>query len=318
MVRRFAESMAAPLWLFALLFIPIALGAHDLYHWTHTDAVASDEVLRHKAPYLNQTFFFIRAVIYLAAWSFLGHWFFKKSTLQDRTGHQQLTRQMQYASGACLAVFAFTITFAAIDWIMSLEPHWFSTMFGVYYFSGSLVGIFALLVLLAMRARKAELTAGVITVEHFHDLGKLLFAFTVFWAYIAFSQYMLIWYANLPEETAWYAERWKGSWQSISVLIGVGHFCVPFFYLMGRDVKRTRAPLLLGAVWMLLIHFIDIHWLVMPTHHREGFHLTALDISTLVGVGGIYLFLVTRLWQSVPLIPVKDPRLAESVGFENF
>ena len=154
-----------------------------------------------------------------------------------------------------------------------MDPHWYSTMFGVYYFAGSVVGMFAVLTLIAMAARRAKVTADLLTVEHFHDLGKLLFAFTVFWAYIAFSQYMLIWYANIPEETAWYAQRWPGAWRKISVMIAVGHFVVPFFFLMTRITKRARLPLILAALWMMVIHWVDVYWLVMPTLHPETVHL---------------------------------------------
>lgn len=316
-VRRIGEYCMATLPLFAIFFIPIVLGMHDLYHWTHKDVVATDAVLQHKAIYLNTPFFLARAAFYFLTWTGLSVYYYKKSQAQDVSGDPNITRRLQFVSAPGLVLFAITISFAAFDWLMSLEPHWFSTMFGVYYFSGSVVGIFALLSLVSVAARRAGLVGNLINQEHFHDVGKFLFAFTVFWAYIAYSQYMLIWYANMPEETIWYAQRWVGGWKSISVLIGVGHFAVPFFFLMSRHIKRADFLLYVGAMWMLIIHYVDIYWLVMPTLHKD-LHISALDLTTMVGIGGIIMGTFFTLMSRRPLVPLKDPRLSESVAHENF
>ena len=199
--RRMAENIMGTLPLFALLFIPIIFGMHDLFHWTHADAVEHDVLLQRKAPYLNVPFFLIRAAVCFVCWTALALWFRSRSVQQDSSENAQNVRttlRMIQVSAPALFVFAFTVTAASVDWIMSLDPHWYSTMFGVYYFAGSLVGIFAFMCLLAVAMRRAGLLGGALTLEHLHDLGKLLFAFTVFWAYIAFSQYFLIWYANIP------------------------------------------------------------------------------------------------------------------------
>jgi hypothetical protein len=317
-VRRIAETLMATAAVFVPLFIPVVAGllTHHLYHWAETGA-EHDAVLRHKAGYLNIPFFLFRAVVFLGAWTLVGRWYYLRSTEQDTSGDQRLTRRMQNFSGPALVIFAFTITYAAVDWIMSLTPHWYSTIYGAYYFAGSLVAIFASTSLIALALSGAGLTGNLINAEHFHDLGKLLFAFLVFWTYLAFSQYMLIWYGNLPEETVWFRPRWGGGWQYATVLLAVGHFIFPFFFLMSRHIKRSRIALTVGASWMLFIHLLDIHWLVMPTLHPKDFQLHLVDFTTLAAVGGFFVFAAARLMLDHPLIPLRDPRLPESIGFEN-
>ncbi len=318
--RRLAENIMGTLPLFALLFIPIVVGMHHLFHWTHADAVAHDPLLQAKAPYLNSSFFLIRAAICFVCWTGLALWFRSRSVRQDSSEHAQNVRttlRMIQVSAPALFVFAFTVTAASVDWIMSLDAHWYSTMFGVYYFAGSLVGIFAFMCLLAVAMRHAGLLGGALTLEHLHDLGKLLFAFTVFWAYIAFSQYFLIWYANIPEETIFYAHRAQGSWLTLSKMLMWGHFGIPFLFLMSRHIKRRPATLVLGSVWMLLMHYLDLYWLIMPNRHTEGVHFGLLDLSTLLGIGGLFLAVIGWQLRRRALIPVRDPRLAESLAFEN-
>jgi hypothetical protein len=210
-----------------------------------------------------------------------------------------------------------TQTFASIDWIMSLTPHWYSTIFGVYFFAGSFVGFIALLSVVAVAMRGAGLLDTVISAEHLHDVGKLLFGFTAFWAYIAFSQFFLMWYANMPEETIWYKARLEGSWWTVSILLMAGHFAVPFFYLMGRAVKRRGWTLAAGGAWLLIMHFVDLYWLVMPTLHPEGVRPSALDLAALLTVGGCFVAAASWLMRRQALVPLRDPRLAESLAFEN-
>lgn len=317
-VRRFAESMMATLPLFAILFIPMLLGMHTLYHhWTDLEAVKADPFLSQKQPYLNETFFFIRAGIYFVLWAFLAWYFYSRSTKQDVTGDQSLTYSMQKMSYPGIAIFALTSTFAAFDWIMSLDPHWYSTMFGVYYFAGCVVAIYAALIVVSVALRGIKGVHDVISTEHLHDLGKLLFAHTVFWAYIAFSQYFLIWYANIPEETLFFYHRFQGTWLYVSVFLAVGHFAVPFFFLMPRTIKRKPGLVLVGALWMLLVHFVDIYWLVMPTHMHHGPEFNLIDIAAIVGVGGLFIAGFSWFLGRRALVPVKDPRLPESLAFEN-
>jgi hypothetical protein len=316
-VRRVAEHVAGTLPLFVPLFIPIAVGVHDLYHWSHPEAVAADPLLRHKQPFLNSTFFFIRAGVYLGAWSVLGWWFRRRSLAQDRSGDHAITRRLGRVSAPSLIVFGVTITFASFDWMMSLDPHWYSTIYGVVFFAGAAIGLFALLALLALGLSRSGLTAGAITVEHLHDLSRLLFAFVCFWAYVAFSQFMLYWYASIPEETIFYLRRLGPGWLKLSVVISVGHFVLPFFFLLPRTIKRSRAGLGLGALWMLAMHYLDLYWLIMPNLHPSAMAFSLLDGAALLGVGGAFLAALGRLLQGSPLIPVRDPRLPESLSFEN-
>lgn len=316
-VRRVAENIMGVLPGFALLFLPIALGAHSLYHWTHSDAVAADPLLAWKRPYLNTSFFYLRAAVYLAAWGALSWWYRQRSVQQDHSGDHDLTRRMQRASGPALLVFAVTVTFAAVDWLMSLDPHWFSTIFGVYYFAGSVVAFFALLSVLSVLLSRRGPLDDIVTAEHFHDIGKLMFGFVAFWAYIAFSQYFLIWYANIPEETIWFAHRLEGSWMWLTIALALGHFVVPFFFLLPRTIKRKPVTLVLGASWVLLAHYLDLYWLVMPILHPHGAHPSLTDLCAFVGVGGVFLGGVAWLTARSALIPARDPRLAESLSFEN-
>jgi hypothetical protein len=320
-VRRLAEIFLGNLVLLAVLFLPILLamvaGNHSLYRWTDPRQVAASELLRHKAPWLNVWFFAGRAVFYFVAWTLLARFFFRRSLEQDRSGDPQLTLQMERASGPALLVFAGTLTFAAFDWLMSLEPTWFSTIFGVYYFSGAAVGFLAALVLAALAVQTNGRLTGTITTEHYHDLGKLLFGFVVWWGYIAFSQYVLIWYGNIPEETVYYLKRQTGPWAIVSLVLLFGHLLIPFLGLLSREVKRRRLLLGFWAVWLLAFHWLDMYWLVMPNLDADRLPLGPIDLCLLVGIGGLYLAGVLTAAGDRPLVPLKDPRLGESLAFEN-
>jgi hypothetical protein len=316
-LRRIGETIFATLPVMAALFVPVVLGLRHLYEWAIPGAAEHDPLLQWKAPYLNVTFFLIRAGLFFAIWSFIALLYYRGSRDQDATGDPAVSARLRRFAGPAIIVLALTQSFASIDWIMSLTPHWYSTMFGVYFFAGSFVGFIALLSVVAVAMRRAGLLETVITAEHLHDVGKLLFGFTAFWAYIAFSQFFLIWYANLPEETTWYRARLEGSWMMVSAFIMAGHFGLPFFYLMGRDVKRKGWTLALGGAWMLAMHFVDLYWLVMPTLHPEGLRPSLLDVAALVTVGGCFVAAASWLMRRQALVPVRDPRLAESLAFEN-
>jgi hypothetical protein len=316
-LRRIGETIFALLPVMAVLFLPLLLGLRDLYAWAVPGAAEHDALLRWKAPYLNVPFFLIRAAVYFAVWSFMALLYYRGSRGQDVTGDPAVSARLRRLAGPAIIVLAVTQTFASIDWIMSLTPHWYSTMFGVYFFAGSFVGFIALLSILAAAMRQAGLLESVISAEHLHDMGKLLFAFTSFWAYIAFSQFFLIWYANLPEETIWYRARLEGSWEGVSILLMAGHFGVPFFYLMGRDVKRRGWTLAVGGVWLLAMHFVDLYWQVMPTLHPDGVRPSPLDAAAFIAVGGCFVAAAGWLMRRQALVPLRDPRLAESLAFEN-
>lgn len=315
-VRRLAENVMGTLPVLAVLFLPILVGMHDLYHhWM--DAPPTDLIVAGKTGYLNTPFFLARAAFYLITWTALAIYFRKASVAQDSSGDHNITRRLQARSAPAIFLFALTLTFAAIDWIMTLDPHWFSTMFGVYYFAGSVVAMYSLLAAMALSLQRSGVLTDAITTEHYHDLGKYMFAFTVFWSYIAFSQYFLIWYANLPEETIWFEHRTTGGWLYVTQLLMLGHFIIPFFFLMPRTIKRNRVTLYIGAAWILLIHYVDLYWLIMPVNQHHGPHPGLAEIGALICVKGAFLFALGRHMTSAPLIPVKDPRLPESLAFEN-
>jgi hypothetical protein len=316
-VRRIGETVFATLPAMAALFVPLLFGLHDLYEWTVPGAADHDALLRWKAPYLNVPFFLIRAALFFGIWSFIALLYYRGSRGQDASGDPAVSARLRRLAGPALIVLALTQTFAAIDWIMSLTPHWYSTMFGVYFFAGSFVGFIALLSVVVPAMRGAGLLDTVITAEHLHDLGKFLFAFTAFWAYIAFSQFFLVWYANLPEETIWFKPRIEGSWLPVSLLLMAGHFGVPFLFLMGRTVKRKGATLAAGGAWVLAMHFIDLYWQIMPTLHPEGFRPSLLDVAAFLTVGGCFVAAASWLMRRQALVPLGDPRLAESLAFEN-
>jgi len=316
-LRRIGEAAFATIPIFAVLFIPVLFGLHDLFEWSHPGITDHDALIRWKSPYLNVRFFVIRAAIFFACWSVIATFYYRVSRNQDATGDHRLSARMRRFAGPAIIVLALTSSFASVDWIMSLTPHWYSTIFGVYFFAGSFVGFIALLSVVAVAMRRAGLLDTIISAEHLHDVGKLLFAFTSFWAYIAFSQFLLMWYANLPEETIWYKARLVGSWKTVSVLLMIGHFGVPFLYLMGRTVKRHGATLALGGAWILAMHFIDLYWQVMPTMHPDGARLALLDVTAFMAVGGCFVAAAGWLMRRQALVPLRDPRLPESLAFEN-
>ncbi len=315
-VRRLAETAAATLPLFLLLFLPLALGLSQLYPWAEPQA-PTDALLRWKRPYLNQGFFLARSAAYLVVWSAVAVWFLRLSRRQDDRPDPAIAARLRRWSGPLLVPVALANTFAAFDWLMSLDPHWYSTIFGVYLFSGSLLAGFAFLALAAVALRRSGIAPGAVGIEHFHDLGKLLFAFTAFWAYIAFSQYFLIWYGNIPEETAWVRERMLGPWLWVSVVLALGHFALPFFFLLPRGVKRNAAALTAAAAWLLLMHLVDVVWLVVPSVPARGPLFALACAGALLAVAGAFLAVFGSLLVRHPLVPLGDPRLPESLAFEN-
>lgn len=320
-VRRMAEHVAGALPLMGLLLLPIVVptlfGNGDLYHWADTHEREVSHLLHEKAPYLNGPFLLVRVLIYVGVWTLLVRAFNRRSLAQDDTGDPALTQWMQTRAAPSVLAFALTLTFFSFDMLMTLNYEWFSTIFGVYIFAGSALALFATLVLFSRRFEKRGELEGIVTTEHYHDLGKLLFAFVFFWGYIAFSQYMLIWYGDIPEETQWFAARWVGGWKAVSLVLLFGHFLLPFVGLLSRHVKRNRLLLSGWAVALLVMHLVDLYWLIMPTLSPEGVRVGLIDIACLLGVGGLFLGGVLRRADGRPLVPLQDPRLDESLAFEN-
>lgn len=321
-LRRIAETIAVTLPLFALLWIPIGtLGFHELFPWTHE----ADVVLDKKRWFLSNPFFFGRAAIYFAVWSFLGWKIHSTSVKMDTAPEGErkaLVHSLWTLAAPGIALYALSQSFQAIDWLMSLQPHWYSTMFGVYYFAASILSFFAFITLVAMGLNKAGVLKTAITTEHFHDLGKYVYGFTVFWAYIAFSQYMLIWYANIPEETVFFMTRSQGGWEYISRALPVLHFAVPFLFLLSRHMKRNRLALGVACTWTLVMHCVDMYWLVLPNAaghgHASHLEVTATDVAALVGMAGAFLAVFGFFLKKHPVVGINEPRLAESLAHENY
>jgi hypothetical protein len=290
---------------------------HGAAHEHTPEHAAHEATITAKLAFLNQPFFLLRAAVYFALWTLLSLFFFGSSTSQDSSRDKALTRKMQSWSPLAMFGLALSLTFAAVDWMMSLEPTWFSTIFGVQYFAVSAVSGLSTLVLVTYLLRNAGLLGEAVTVEHFHDIGKLLFGFLVFWAYISFSQFMLIWYASIPEETTYYHLRENEGWWTFSLFMGVCHFFVPFFALISRNVKRRVSWLAVGAGWLLAMHVVEVYWLVMPySNGGAGLDVHWMDLAALFAVGGTYLAVVFFRMSQHPLIPVGDPRLDDALHHE--
>jgi len=320
-VRRFAEILMWNVLPMAVLFIPIVLGREQIFHWLEPGVIDHDPLLQKKQPYLSQGFFFVRCAIYFVLWGGLAAFFFGRSVKQDETKDFRPTMTMKRVAAPTALLFALSVSFFAFDMIMSLDYHWFSTIFGVYYFAGSAIACFSLLAIVAFVTQRTGRLEGMITVEHYHDLGKLTFAFNVFWAYIAFSQFMLIWYANIPEETNWYLRRITGEWRDMSWFQLWGHFAAPFVLLISRFPKRRPPLLAVAAVYMLFVHWIDLYWLVMPefSHDPGGVIPWSIhDVLCLLGIGGIWGGVAMMRAKNLSLVPKGDPRLAESLAFDNY
>jgi hypothetical protein len=317
-LRRAVEVMAVTVILFLILFVPIAVGMKHLYSWVEPRADLPREalaLLEHKKPYLNSTFFIVRGVFYVLLAGAISQRLFGWSTKQDSSGDVQLTaRQRRLGTGA-LPFIALAFSFAAFDWLMSLEPLWFSTIFGVYFFAGSFLSAISLLVVITDQARGKNLYGDLVSVEHIHNLGKLMLAFTAFWGYIGFSQFMLIWIAGLPEEVPFFIVRLKGDWAAIGVFLIVGHFLIPFAALLSRSLKRNRSRLALVAFWILMVHAVDLYWLIMPTLNPEAvvFHWTM--ITAFVGIGGSAVAFALWRIRGHFTVPVRDPYLGDSLAY---
>jgi hypothetical protein len=294
-------------------FLVLVYGSTHLYHWTDTASVAKDPVLSGKAGYLNMKFFIIRDLIAIGLWIFFARKMVGNSIRQDTEGGAAITNRNRAMSPAFILVFAVTFTMVAFDQLMSLDPHWFSTMFGVYAFAGLFYANLASTCVLTLLAKRTGKLDGIVNENHIHDLGKFMFAFTVFWAYIAFSQFMLIWYANLPEETGYFLRRFTEGWMPISVFLLVGKFCVPFFLLLPRDAKRNEPLLMFVGVFMLAAQWIDMMWVVQPEFFHDGPKFGMIEIGTTLGFFGVFALLVSRFLSKNNLVAIGDPRLAESV-----
>ncbi|MEM6329759.1 MAG: quinol:cytochrome C oxidoreductase [Planctomycetota bacterium] len=330
-LRRIAEIVAGTVYLSAALFLPIIVsvyaGSHDLYHWNDPTIVARDAVLQSKAPYLNGGWFAVRSIAYFAIWCVTASVFIGKSVQQDQTGEVGPLRTLSRLSGPCTVLFAVALNFAAFDWMMSLAPHWFSTMFGVYYFAGCFVGFLSLLILLTLSLQGRGVLSQSVTTDNLHDVAKLMYAFIVFWGYIAFSQFILIWYANVPEETEWYATRqldeptWLGMPVSMNILF-ILHLFIPFLGFMSSAVRRNKAAMGCWAGYLLVVHWLDLAFIILPGMDgytdRTTFGLIGpMEIACVLGAVAMLLGAILLGAQDRWLLPVRDPRLKQSMTYHN-
>lgn len=288
--------------------------SHLYVHQTFDSLTAS------KTGWLNPPFFLVRLVIYFVVWSLIAGFYFQRSRHQDEAGGVRDTQQMEWWSGPAMFLFGITLTYAVFDLLMSLDPHWYSTIFGVYFFAGCAVGGFAASLLSWLTLTRVGLAPVRISDARFRDLGRLLFAFVFFWGYIAFSQYMLLWYANIPETTRWWvvrgaslADGYRNSWGIVLILLLFGHFVIPFLGIMSRHIKASRRAMTFWTIWLLALHYVDLYWLVMP-EFRSSIAFGLPELGTLAFVGGIYLIGASYIATQTALIPVGDPRLKESLA----
>lgn len=313
--RRISEFLAGIIPLSVILVIPLFFGMHSMYHWTHEETVVIDPVLSSKSSYLNLQFFTIRVAICLIIWLTFYYIFTKNSEKQDENGDVSYTKSSNRFAVVFAPLFIVSISVAAIDWMMSLEPHWFSTIYGVYYFAGTMVACYSITLLIAIHLKDGGYLSPRLNNQHYYSLGTLMFGFNVFWAYIAFSQYLLIWYADLPEETFWMIKRWGGAWTIISLTLLFAHFIIPFLVLVSRGSKTNPSKLKFMAVWMLFAHALDLYWLIMPTHPSEGFPLSWIDIGMPLVTFGLIVIVFRFRASKRNMIAIRDPKLEAGFDF---
>ncbi len=311
-IQRLLESATRTLPLMAVLFIPFFFGMKELYIWARPEAVAADSILQHKSSYLNVGFFWIRSAGYFLIWFVFIFFMNKWSLAQDTSENPSLTERMQKVSGPALLVYVLTVTFASIDWVMSLDPHWFSTIFGFIFVIGQVLLALSFMVVGISRLANVKPLSDVLQKQHFHDLGNLMLAFMALWAYISLSQFLIIWSGNLPEEIPWYIHRLNGGWQWLAFFVVVFHFVVPFMVLLSRRTKRNIQTLSKVATAMIFMRLIELFWIIAPNFHPEGFSFHWLDIAAPIGIGGLWVAAFVRQLKSRALLPINDPRVQEA------
>lgn len=324
-IRRLMEATTRTLPTMLLLFLPLfaggviswldnhsAWGLHTIYEWATPEA-AQDEILLHKAPYLNMPFFLARTLFYFALWYIFAYVVNLRSVQQDKTGDPEITRKLQLISGPGIIMLGGTVTFASVDWLMSLEPHWFSTIYGLIILESFALSSLAFAVLTLRFAGRYEPLSSVVSKKHFHDLGNLLLAFVMLWAYLNFSQYLITWSGNLPEEIPWYLHRSQGGWQYVALLLVVFHFALPFVLLLSRTIKTRARTLSILAGTLLLLRAVDLHFLIVPAleHHVS---ISWIDLTAFIGIGGIWLGVFAFKVKDRALLPIHDPRLQDVLG----
>jgi hypothetical protein len=317
-LRRFLEFVPSSLPLFVVLLLPILVGLRHLFSWADPASLAAEarHAVEHRGRWQSPAFFVARAAIYFAVWIGVSWLLRAWSIRQDAQGGVELTRRQRRLGAASLPFLALTMTFAAFDWMMSLDPRFYSTIFGVYWFAGSFLGAFAVIAIAGAATRGDPSQFGAhMNLEHFHSVGKFMLAFVAFWGYIGFSQFMLIWIANVPEEVPWYIVRIRGGWLPVFAFLALFQFLVPFFLLLSRPLKRDPRRLAWMALWLLLVHWVDLYWVIMPVLHEAGPRPSLWDLTAFAGVGGIAVAFVLWRMHGVAAVPLRDPYLADSLRY---
>jgi hypothetical protein len=317
-IRRLCEAGCRTLPYMALLLIPVLVSIPTLYPWARPEALQNANI-QAKAGYLNVPFFLARAAFYFLVWTFYSWRLSTWSAAQDESGDESLIGKMRAVSAPGLVVFTFVTTFAFVDWIMSLEPNWFSTIYGVMFLVGQMLESFAFVIALVIILAQRSPLKEYVTVQHLHDLGNMMFAFMVLWAYLSFSQFLIIWAGNLPEEIPWYLRRLRGGWGWVALSLVVFHFATPFVLLLMRKTKRQADRLIKVCLLMIVIRIVDVYWVVEPAFYHQQLKISWLDFVTPFAVGGLWLALFFWQLKSRPLVPLRDPRLQgaprETVAF---
>jgi hypothetical protein len=316
-VRRVLEAASRTLPWLLLLFLPLAFGMREVYEWARPAVVQGDPILQAKHGYLNLPFFFIRLVLYFLVWGGFSWILNRMSLRQDRGDDPGITRRMQLIAGPGLAAYCLAVTFASVDWLMSLQPHWFSTIYGVYLMGSQGLSALAFLIIFALYLSRREPMDGVLQPRHFHDWGKLFFAFVMLWAYFSFSQFLIIWAGNLPEEISFFLPRTRGAWGAVALAIAVFHFGVPFVVLLSRDLKRNARRLAVVAVLMMVMRWVDLLWQVEPAFAERNPAMYWLYLAAPVAIGGLWVFFFIRELKKRPLLPLQDPYLPEAIAHEH-
>jgi hypothetical protein len=317
MIRRLLEAGTRTLPLMVVLFVPLLYGLTTLYSWSQPEVVAHDGLLQHKSVYLNVPFFVQRAALYFAIWLiimfFLNYWSRQQEQVAGAPQERRVQRRLRLLSAPGLVLYVLAVTFAAVDWIMSLEPHWYSTLYGVVILVGQILAALALAIVLITQLAEVPPVSTVLTPQHLHDLGNLLLAFVMFWAYIAFSQFLIIWSGNLPEEVSWYIHRTQGGWEWLGGLVLLLHFGLPFVVLLSRTSKRRAQVLWRIAAGLLGLHLLELFWLVLPAFYPSTLAIHWLDVGLPIGMGGLWMAVFVWQLQRRSLLPWHDPRLQEVV-----
>ena len=310
-IRRVLEAATRTLAVMAILFVPVIIGAHYIYHhWTEPE----HPVVQFKTPYLNLPFFIIRAVVIFGVWLALAFFLNRWSLAQDRTADNRYTKKMRELSGGGMVALIFTVTFAAVDWYMSLEPEWFSTIYGLIWVAAWSLSALAFVIASMAFLSKQEPMSRVVAPLHFHDLGKLLLALVMLWSYFAFSQYLIIWSGNLPAEITWYTHRLQTGWRWVGTSLVLFHFAVPFVLLLSRAVKRDPEMLVKVAIAVLIVRLLDLFWLIAPEFHPAGIAVSWLDVVLPLTLGSIWLGCFVWQLRGRAILPVHDPEFDETLG----